>query len=177
MKRIGHLLERIADLENLRHALYAASQGKRAKADVIAYRAQAMIHLSRLRDDLLEGRVPVGSYRQFKVYEPKERVITVAPFGQRVLHHAIMQVCEPVFERQLIDHSYACRKGKGRIAALDAAERFGRSHGYFLKMDIRKYFDSVDHAILKAHLRRLFKDKALLLLLDGIIDSFCAQPG
>ena len=177
MKRVGHLLERIADLENLRHALHAASQGKRAKADVIAYRAQAAIHLSRLRDDLLAGRVPVGGYRQFKVYEPKERVITVAPFGQRVLHHAIMRVCEPVFEQQLIDHTYACRKGKGRIAALDVAERFGRSHGYFLKLDIRKYFDSVDHAILKAQLRRLFKDRALLALLDGIIDSFCVQPG
>jgi hypothetical protein len=130
-----------------------------------------------MRQGLQSGTFVLGGYRQFKVYEPKERVITVAPFGQRVLHHAIMRVCEPVFERQLIDRTYACRKGKGRIAALDAAERFGRTHGYFLKLDIRKYFDSVDHAVLKAHLRRLFKDTALLALLDGIIDSFCVRPG
>jgi hypothetical protein len=177
MKRVGHLLESIADPENLRCALHEASKGKRAKADIIAYQEQAESQLAQLRDGLISETVDLGGYRQFKVYEPKERVITVAPFGQRVLHHAIMRVCEPVFDRRLIHHTYACRKDKGRIAALDAAGRFGRTQSYYLKLDIRKYFDSIDHVILKTHLRRLFKDAALLALLDGVIDSFCVIPG
>jgi RNA-directed DNA polymerase len=177
MKRAGHLLEAITEWHNLRAAFHSACKGKNAKADVLAYREQVDANLERLRRDLLGGTVSVGGYRQFKVYDPKERVITVAPFGQRVLHHVVMRVCEPVFERHLIFHTYACRKGKGRIAALDVAERFGRTHPYYLKLDIRKYFDSVDHGILKAQLRRLFKDPPLLALLDAIIDSFCVQPG
>jgi hypothetical protein len=177
MKRAGHLLEEIADPDNLRHAFHAACKGKRAKADVVAYNESMAANLDALRRELLSGCVAVGGYRQFKVYDPKERVITVAPFGQRVLHHVIMRVCEPVFERHLIHHTYACRKGKGRIAALDVAECHGRTHPHYLKLDIRKYFDSVDHAILKAQLRRLFKDAALLRMLDAIIDSFCVHPG
>ena len=177
MKRVGHLLETIADPENLRYALHEASKGKRSQADIIAYQEGAESQLAQMRKGLLSGEFALGGYRQFKVYEPKERVITVAPFEQRVLYHAIMRVCGPVFERQLIERTYACRKGKGQIAALGAAERFGRTYGYFLKLDIRKYFDSIDHAVLKARLRRLFKDAALLDLLDGVIDSFCVQPG
>jgi RNA-directed DNA polymerase len=177
VKRAGHLLGAIADPDNLRAAFHAATKGKAAKPDVAAVRADLGRELECLRTGLLNGTVKVGGYRQFKVYDPKERVITVAPFAQRVLHHAIMRVCEPVFERQLIDHTYACRKGKGRIAALDAAGGFGRSHGHFLKLDIRKYFDSVDHGILKAQLRRLFRDPGLLALLDRIIDSFQVAPG
>lgn len=177
MKRGGHLLEEIAEPDNLRHAFHAACKGKRAKADVVAYHESMAANLDALRRALLSGCVAVGGYRQFKVYDPKERVITVAPFGQRVLHHVIMRVCEPVFERHLIHHTYACRKGKGRIAALDVAERHGRTHPHYLKLDIRKYFDSIDHAILKAQLRRLLKDASLLRLLDAIIDSFCVQPG
>ena len=101
-------------------------------------------------------------YHQFTIFDPKQRLITAPCFRERVLHHAIMNVCEPVFERWLIADTFACRRGKGRIAALNRALQFSWRHGFFFKLDIRKYFDSVSHPILKTRLERLFKDRMLL---------------
>lgn len=177
MKRIGNLFATVAMPDNLLAAFYLAGKGKWAKGEVIRYGQALEVNLASLHARLLSGNFLVGSYRQFRVYDPKERMITVAPFEQGILHHAIMRVCETYFDRRQIHHSYACRKGKGRVAALDAAERFGRRQPFYLKMDIRKYFDSVDHVILKAQLRQIFKDAALLQLLDAIIDSFEVSEG
>lgn len=177
MKRVGHLLARIAEPDNLREAYLRAARGKRDRRDVIEFGCGLEERLREMRDQLLEGTVPLGGYRQFTVHDPKDRVITVAPFAQRVLHHAVMGVCEPYFERRLIDHCYACRKGKGRLAALETARRHCRRLPYFLKLDIRKYFDSVDHSRLVCDLHRLSKDTALLRLLEGIVNSFETAPG
>jgi hypothetical protein len=118
----------------------------------------------------------VGGYRQFVIHDPKKRVITVAPFSQRVLHHAIMTPCEPYFENRLAPWTCACRKGKGRLAALAMARRHCQKYEWYLKLDIRKYFDSVPHAQLFECLESLFKDRALLNLLHRIISSYHTQP-
>jgi RNA-directed DNA polymerase len=177
MKRVGYLLERIAEPENLREAFLRASRAKSDRADVQAFRENLRAHLAEMRDQILSGEVPVGGYRQFRVYDPKERVITVAPFAQRVLHHAILLVCEPYLENKLVPWTYACRKGKGRLAALDAAAGHCRKQAWYLKLDIRKYFDSVPHGPLLERLHGIFKDVAVLALWERIIRSHEAVPG
>ncbi len=177
MKRINHLYEQISEPDNLRRAFLKASRGKRDRSEVIHYRADLSNNLARLHRDLLAEQVQIGDYRFFKVYDPKERTICAAAFSERVLHHAVMNVVEPHLERYAIFDSYACRRGKGQHAALERAQRFSRKYGWYLKLDIRKYFDSIDHAALRKLLTRRFKDCRLLNLFDRCIDSYSAAPG
>jgi hypothetical protein len=93
------------------------------------------------------------------------------------MHHALMNILEPVFERPLIDNSYACRKGKGTHAAALYAFKQCKRGGYFLKLDIRKYFDSIDHGVLKNLIAGLIKDVRVIFLLNEIIDSYETAPG
>ena len=170
-------MAKIADAENLRLAFWKAAKGKRGKADCVAFRERLDENLAALRAELLEGDVPVGNYHYFTVHDPKERLICAATFRERVLHHAVMNVCEPVLERAAVFDSYACRKGKGRLLAVERAQGYARTHGWFLKMDIRKYFDSIDHETLRALLGRKFKDPELLRLVDRILASYQTAPG
>lgn len=119
----------------------------------------------------------IGNYSFFKVFDPKERLICAAAFPERVLHHAMMNHCEPVLENFSIFDSYACRKGKGLHKALDRASEFARKSKWHLKLDIRKYFDSIDHDIAMTLLSRRFKDPRLLLLFQKILQSYHTQPG
>lgn len=176
-KRKGNLMEQIAEPDNLRLAFYKAAKGRQTNEDVIAYRKQLDSHLSTLRNQLLTGTVPVGQYRYFTVYDPKERVICAASFHERVMHHAVMNMCHPVFESFLIFDTYATRKGKGQYAALDRAKGFSRQYRWFCKMDVRKYFDSVDHGILLSKLERRFKDARLLDLFRQIVNSYNTSLG
>lgn len=177
MKRAGQLMERIADLDNLRLAFWKAAKGKRGKADCLSFRACLEANLDMLRADLISGQAPVGDYHYFTVHDPKERLICAASFRERVLQHSLMNVCEPVLERAAIFDSYACRKGKGRLAAIWRAQGFARRHEWFLKLDVRKYFNSVDQEVLRGLLRRKFKDAAVLALFDRIIASYQTAPG
>jgi hypothetical protein len=119
----------------------------------------------------------LGKYRYFTIRDPKERTICAAAFDERVIHHAVMNVCDPVFERYQIFDSYATRRCKGTFAALERAEQFTKQSTWFLKLDVKKYFDSIDHTILKDMLGRLFKDARLLHLLKRIIESYEKTPG
>ena len=177
MRRASHLFDGIVERENLRLAMHKALRGKRSKADAREFVSRADENLDRMRTELIEGEFVVGLYHQFTIFDPKERLITAPCFRERVLHHGIMNVCEPVFERWLVADSFACRKGKGRIAALERAGEFSRRKKLFLKLDIRKYFNSISHAILADRLHRLFKDRRLLALLDQIISAYETAPG
>ncbi len=177
MKRAGELIERIANADNLRLAFWKASRGKRAKAEVLRFRADLDARLRILREKLFSASVAWGPYRTFKVYDPKERMICVAPFRDRVAQHAIINVVEPHFESYQIHDSYACRRGKGLDGAIARAACFSRRGDWYLKMDVRKYFDSIHHEVLKGLLSRRFKDPVLLALLDGVINSHAASPG
>ena len=177
MKRPGHLMESIASLENLYLAYQKACRGKRRKQEVLHFAAYFDENMERMRRQILDGTVAVGDYHFFTIRDPKVRVICAAPFCERILQHAVINICHPYFDRNLIFSTYATRKGKGIYAALDKAVSAMSHYSFTVKLDFRKYYDSIDHHILKEKLRRLFKDAALLHLFDRIIDSYCTVEG
>ncbi|MDR2073737.1 MAG: reverse transcriptase/maturase family protein [Spirochaetaceae bacterium] len=177
MKRQNRLFEEIAAYGNIRLAFLKAIRGKRSTAEVLLFCRDVDARLNEIRTRLLSEPVRWGEYRCFTITDPKKRTISAAPLEDRIIHHAIMNILEPLFERQMIYHNYACRKGKGMHSAV--AYAFSKCKGtvWFLKLDIRKYFDSVNHEVLKTTLRRILKDKKTLRLLDGVIDSYGKTPG
>jgi retron-type reverse transcriptase len=177
MKRKNFLFDHIIDYNNIRLAFLKAIRGKRESLSFVSFCQALDKNLSLLRDKLSTLDYKWGGYKSFLITDPKLRTISTAPFEQRVMHHAIMNILEPLFERPLIHHSYACRKGKGTHAAVLYAFDQCKKNPYFLKLDIRKYFDSIDHEVLKTQLRRLIKDMRVIALLDGIIDSYNTKPG
>ncbi len=177
MKRASNLFEGILERDNLRSATHKALRGKRDRAEARAFVRRLDVRLDDMAARLRDGTYPVGRFQQFVIRDPKERIITAPCFAERVLHHAVMNVCEPHFERWLIDDTYACRKGKGRVAALLRARRFAARAPYFLKLDIRKHFDSVPHDELLRRLARRFKDRRLLALWERIVRGFRGAVG
>ncbi|MBN2291349.1 MAG: RNA-directed DNA polymerase [Pirellulales bacterium] len=174
---MGNLIERIANADNLRLAFWKASRGKRSKETVLQFRENLDGNLYDLRQQLLASSIDWGPYHTFLIHDPKKRYISAAPFRDRVAHHAIINVTEPVFESYQIHDSYACRKGKGLDGAITRALRFACKSRWYMKLDVRKFFNSVDHDVLKGLLKRRFKDRVVLNLFNGIIDSFANTPG
>lgn len=172
MKRAKSLFNQIVDYENLRLAWLKARKGKTAKKSVQNFSRNVNENLQIIRDRMILSPPVLSDYVQFKIFDPKERMISVVPFADRVIHHAIMNILEPVFERQFIFHTYACRKGKGTHAAARYAFKCAKSSAYFLKLDVKKYFDSIDHFVLKQLLCRIIKDSRCLSLLFSVIDSY-----
>jgi RNA-directed DNA polymerase len=177
MKRAGGLYRQIPTYENLCLAFWKACRGKQDRKEVIAFRSNFDGQVRKLQDALLRHEPDIGHYRFFTVHDPKQRSICAAAFPERVLHHAIMNLCEPVLEAYAIHDSYACRKGKGARKALERAQRYARKHGWYLKLDIRKYFDTIDHRILLDLLVRRFKDKDLMRLFENLLDTYHTAPG
>lgn len=176
MKRANNLLPFITDIENLRLAYWKAAKGKRHSKSVLSYQENLGNHLLELQQQIQLGHVDVGQYRYFLVYEPKEREICASHFREQVLHHALMNVCHAHFDKKLISDSYASRKGKGTYAALNKASRFSCRNPWYLKLDVRKFFASIHHDILKTQLAAMFKEKRLLSIFYQIIDSYEASP-
>jgi RNA-directed DNA polymerase len=172
MKRVANLFDAIVDRTNMQLAVWKAMRGKRSRPEARHYAQHVDARIAELSEGLRSGAFPVGRFQQFLVRDPKERIITAPCFAERVMHHAIMNVCDPHFERWLITDTFACRRGKGRQPALIRAGQFARSYGWFLSMDVRKYFDSICHETLKVALARRIKDARLLALLARIIDSY-----
>ncbi len=175
MKREGNLIEKIADTENLLLAFYKAAKSKRAKQEVIAYTAHIDSQIAVLQKQIQSGNITCGLYHYFKIHDPKERTICAASFGERVLHHALMNICHPFFEKHLIDTTYATRVGKGTYAALDRAKAGMKNYKWVAKLDVRKYFDTIAHDVLKQKMAALFKDKKLLSVFHRIIDSYFTE--
>ncbi|MCL2073320.1 MAG: RNA-directed DNA polymerase [Marinilabiliaceae bacterium] len=177
MKRKGHIFEQIVCPDNLRLAFWKAQKGKSCKKDIIEFRKNLDANLLLLRKQLLDGTHRCGNYHFFTIYDPKQRVICAADFSERVLHHAIMNICSIDFENRQMPFSYACRNGKGTFAAIKHAACYQKNFNWYLKLDIRKYFDTIDHNILFSQLELMYKDKQFLNLLWQIIDSYHAQDG
>lgn len=171
MKRATNLISQISDYENLYLAFYKAANAKRAKEEVLLFESNLDNNLTLLQKQILSSSVDVGNYHYFKIFDPKERTICAASFPERVLHHAIMNICHPYFERQLICHTYATRIGKGTYAALDKAKEYVKKYEFYAKLDVRKYFDNISHHVLNELLFRIFKDKVLLQIFENIISS------
>jgi RNA-directed DNA polymerase len=171
VKRLGGVWAQVASFENLLLAYRKARRGKGRSPQAARFALDLERELLALRSELQSGAYRPGPYHLFTIYERKPRTIAAAPFRDRVVHHALMNVIEPPLDRTFIEDSYACRRGKGVHAAVDRYQAWARRYPYALKMDVRQYFPSIDHAILKAKLRRRIKDARALQLLDVIIDT------
>lgn len=181
MKRYDNLYSKICSMENLRLADEKARKGKKRSRGVHLFDRDPEGNLQRLHALLLSGEYHTSRYTFFMVHDPKERTIARLPYyPDRIVHHAIMNVLEPIFTRLYTADTYACIKGRGahlaRKRIMGALRRDPQDTRYCLKLDIRKYYPSVDHDILKGILRRKFKDARLLALLDEIIDSAEGLP-
>ena len=171
MKRYGGLFDRVCSFESLLAASKKARRGKRFRASTAAFEYNLENELIALERELRDGAYRPGGYRKFEIYEPKPRTISAAPYRDRVVHHALCAIIEPILDRSLIHDAYACRTGKGTHKAVLRFNQYARKFRYVLKCDIRKYFPSIDHEILKAKLRRRIKCLRTLSLIDLIIDS------
>ena len=177
MKRTRIELDDIASWHNLNCALERAARGKRYRPEVMAFLASADANLAALQSQVLASTVPLGNMTRFHIRDPKPRVIHAPCFPERILHHALMAHVGPVLERTLVDDTFACRTGKGTLAAVQRCQHHVRRFPWYAKLDIRHYFASVDQQILKSQLRRRLKGDALLKLLDRIIDAHQDAPG
>ena len=145
--------------------------GKRFQDEVAQFNFRLEAELYRLQEELQTQSYRPGAYHEFHIYKPKRRLISAAPYRDRVVHHALCNVIEPIFDRTFIHDSYACRKGRGTHKAVDRFTEFCRKNRYVLKCDIKKYFPSIDYDILKALFRRKIRDAQTLWLMDLIVDS------
>lgn len=170
MKRHGGLFEKILTFENLALAVRKAVRGKKDRESVARFYFSWETEVLALERELRSGTWRPRPYTTFEIFEPKPRRICAAHIRDRVVHHAVCNIVEPLLDRTMIHDTYACRRGKGTHAAVERARRFARKYPFFLKCDIRKYFETVDHEVLKDLLLRKFKDAALLALLFRIID-------
>ena len=171
MRRLGGLWPRVIAFDNLLSAFSKARRGKRNRAEVARFTLDLEPNLFALQRDLESGCYRPGAYRLFTIYERKPRLIAAAPFRDRVVHHALMNVIEPPLDRTFIHDCYACRRGKGAHAAVDRYQAWARRYGYALKLDVQQYFPSIDHGLLKEKLAQRIKDPLVLDLLGRIIDG------
>jgi retron-type reverse transcriptase len=178
MRRVGYLFDELIAPANLLAAFREAARGKGHRSDVLAYRYHLEPRLVALRERLATGDYAFGPYRAFRVLDPKPRQVLSAPFDDRIVHHALCRVLEPIFEPTFIFDSYACRPGKGTHAAVLRLQSFLREvrSGWVLKADIRKFFQSVDRGVLLALLARKLKDQRVLDLADQVITSAPEDP-
>tara|TARA_B100001123_G_scaffold178359_1_gene204442 strand:- start:174 stop:1154 length:981 start_codon:yes stop_codon:yes gene_type:complete len=169
-------MPRVLRWDNLLLAYCRAEKGLRRKQEARLYASRLNRNLRFLRKGLEDGSFPFGFYRRFQVRDPKRRVIHAPSFPERVAQHALFNVCEPFLERRLLHDVHACRKGRGTHGALRRAQIFARRHQWRLRLDVRKFFDSVPHAILLVKLATVFKDPLLLQLFESILNGYQTSP-
>lgn len=171
MKRFGNLWPQIIDFENLLQSARQAQRGKRYRPNVLAFNYNLDQELLALQQELCEKTYQPGAYRTFRIRDPKSRLISAAPYRDRVVHHALCNLIVPIIDRTFTADTYANRIGYGTHRALKRFIQFARTSRYILQCDICKYFPSLDHAILKGLLRRKIKCPDTLWLIDTIIDG------
>lgn len=176
--------DKICDFQNLYRAHTVARRGKRNTREVIEFEMNLSENLTEISDSLKAGTYRMSGYYSFMVHDPKDRLIHALHYRDRVVQHCICdEVIAPTLDRKLIYDNAACRLGKGTHFAISRLSSFMRqfynkhgTDGYFLKCDIRKFFDNIDHDVLKNKLRRFFIDNRMFSLLCMIIDSYENSP-
>jgi len=164
------MYKQIYNLENLYKASYNALKGKKSKDSPAKFWFNEDKELFKMHTQLKEKRYIWGGYNSFILNDNDiMRRISVAPFRDRVLHHAIMQIIEPLFEKSFIYDSYANRKGKGTLNALKRARYYANKYKYVLQLDIKKFFPSIDHKMLVMQLAKKIKCQDTMLLLEELI--------
>jgi retron-type reverse transcriptase len=171
MKTYRNLYPKIWDWDNLCLAYRRARKGKRAQRSVADFEFNREANLVRLQEELASKTYRPGSYTSFYIHEPKRRLISAAPFRDRVVHHALCQVIEPIFERRFIYDSYASRVGKGTHRALDRCTYFSRGYRYVLQCDVVQHFPAMDHGILLVTLSRCIACHDTMGLIERILES------
>jgi retron-type reverse transcriptase len=171
VKTYKYLYPSICDFENIYLAYRKARRGKRGKPPAASFERVQDDGLLALQNELQTQTYRPGAYHSFYIHEPKRRLISAAPFRDRIVHHALCRVIEPIWERRFIHDSYANRVGKGNHRALDRCTQFARKYRYVLQCDVRQFFPSVDHEILCYELSRLIRDDQTIWLIDSIIKS------
>jgi retron-type reverse transcriptase len=177
-KSFSRLWERIIDFENLYHTFREASTGKRYRWESLTFKNNLEENLIILQNELIWDMYKPESYRQFIIKEPKQRLISAPTFRDRVVHHALCQIIEPIFENKMIYETFACRRGKGTHAAVYYTQTCARTaqrkwgEYYVLKCDIKSFFPNVSHDILMNIIRRYISDKKTMHLIGVIIRSY-----
>lgn len=169
MHRVGNLFSDFCSFSNLLLAWRKTRRGSGRNAESALFFQELEKELFALQAELTRGAWRPGPYRFFDIYDPKHRTIAVSDYRDRVVHHALVNVLEPIFERTFISDSFATRKGKGVHAAVFRAQRFLRNHEFYLKTDVEKFFDSVNHDILLRIIARKIKDRKLLAVCETVI--------
>lgn len=170
-KSYNKLYPEIYSFANLYRAFCAARKSKRDRVAVADFEFNLEQNLLTIERELKEQSYQPGGYTNFTIWEPKERLVSAAPFRDRVVHHALCQIIEPIWEARFINTSFACREGKGTHRALDQAQAWVRGYRYALQGDIVKYFPSIDHHILRDLLAHHIADKQTMWLIDQILNS------
>lgn len=179
MKRFNNLFEKIISVENLILADKKARKGKLNQLDVQRHIINEKQNIENLHELLKHKKYKVPEYKTFKIRDPKEREIFRLPFRERIVQHAIMNILEPLLTPVFVKNTYSCIKGRGILKASMDLRKYLRDKSntkYCLKLDIQKFYPSVNNGILKILIRRKVKDKDLLWLLDEIVDSAEGLP-
>lgn len=163
------MFPRVVAWENLLVAYRKAARGKRGRAPAATLEFQLADRLLELQTELVNETYRPGTYRHFTIHEPKRRLISAAPFRDRVVHHALCNVIEPLFEARFHPHSYANRAGKGTHRAVDQLQAFARRYRYALRLDVVQHFPSLDHAVLRRELFQVIGDERVRRLIDLIL--------
>lgn len=171
MKRQNNLFEKIISFENILKSSKKARRGKRYKASTALFEYNLECNLLKIIEVLSNKTYVPGAYYDFHIYDPKKRIISAAPYFDRVIHHALVNIIEPVIGKSFIYDTYACIKGRGTHKAVQRYKEFQRKNKYVLKCDIRKYFENVDQEILLNKVKKKIKCKNTLWLVKQIIDS------
>jgi len=167
----------VYEFENLYRSFTQSNGNKRFQPEALNFSFNLEGNLIQIQNELIWKTYQPGIYYEFYVYEPKKRLVSAPPFRDRIVHHALCNIIEPLFERKIIYDSYACRVGKGNHAAADRAQEYIRSavvrwgEVYCLKADIKQYFPSIPHIVLKRIIRRTISCKDTLWLIDKLIDN------
>ncbi len=168
---MSQLFEQFCSFENVYLAYRKARRGKRGKTSVAGFEYNQEEELIQLCDELSGGAWRPGVYTNFYIHEPKRRLISAAPFRDRVVHHALCNILEPDWERRFIYDTYANRTGKGTHRAILRASEFSRKFNYVLQCDIEQFFPSIDHAILRERIAAHLDDERLMKAVDLILQS------
>ncbi len=177
MRRHRNLYGKIISFQNLLLAAKLAQRGKRFKGSTAGFNFSLERELWNLHEELAEKRYEPGAYRHFTIYEPKKRLISAAPYRDRIVHHAMHNILGPLFDPTFIHDSYATRKYKGTHAAIDRFQKFAQINPYVLKCDIQKYFPSIDHEILIRLIERKIDCVDTMWLIKTNLASFQDRDG
>ena len=179
MKRIGNIYDSICEIKNLYLAYNKAKQGKSKTYGVLIFEKNLEENMKQIQTELIKESYQTSEYSVFMIYEPKERIVYRLPFRDRIVHHAIMNILEPIWTSIFVSNTYSCIKGRGIHGVLKHLKRDLKDTEntlYCLKLDIKKFYPTIDHEILKQIIRKKIKDNRLLNLLDEIIDSAPGVP-